>query len=93
MKKKLTKAESLKFLNRYSDNKFIIPKFLYISLNNFLRNKNNFIKIIQKKFKKKKIIIRSSALDEDTLNKGLDRLETAIDKLFEDKKTKLSQEF
>ncbi|MGA1931179.1 diaminobutyrate--2-oxoglutarate transaminase [Arcobacter sp. YIC-464] len=32
-------------------------------------------------------------IDEDTLNKGLDRLETAIDKLFEDKKTKLSQEF
>ena len=68
--KKLTKAESLKFLNKYSGDRFIIPEFLYISLKNFFKNENDFIKTIQKKFKKKKIIIRSSALDEDALNKS-----------------------
>ncbi len=70
MIKELTKAESLKFLKKYSENKFVIPEFIYISLKNFSRNEDSFVKIIQKKFKRKKIIIRSSALDEDNMNKS-----------------------
>jgi diaminobutyrate-2-oxoglutarate transaminase len=32
-------------------------------------------------------------IDEDTLREGLKRFETAVDKLFSDKKDKLSEEF
>lgn len=66
MKKNLTKAESLQFLSKYQ--KFLnikIPNFFFIDKNNFKLKENIVLKKIQNKFKKKKIIIRSSSLQED----------------------------
>lgn len=66
MKKNLTKAESLQFLSKYQ--KFLnikIPNFFFIEKNNFKLKENIILKKIQNKFKKKKIIIRSSSLQED----------------------------
>lgn len=66
MKKNLTKAESLQFLSKYQ--KFLnikIPNFFFLDKNNFKLKENIVLKKIQNKFKKKKIIIRSSSLQED----------------------------
>ena len=71
MKKNLTKAESLQFLSKYQ--KFLnikIPDFFFIDKNNFKLKENLILKKIQKKFKKKKIIIRSSSLQEDKENQS-----------------------
>ena len=70
LKKKLTKAESLKFLHKFSKDKFIIPKFIYFSLGQYKKNKAKIINKIQLNFKNQKIIIRSSAIDEDGKNKS-----------------------
>ena len=66
MKKNLTKAESLQFLSKYQ--KFLnikIANFFFIDKKNFKLKENIILKKIKKEFKKKKIIIRSSALQED----------------------------
>jgi len=70
LKKNLTKAESLKFLQKFSKDKFIIPKFIYFSLGQYKKNKAKIINKIQLNFKNQKIIIRSSAIDEDGKNKS-----------------------
>ncbi len=69
MKKNLTKAESLQFLSSYQ--KFLnikIPIFFFVSKNDFKTNETKILNIIEKKFNKKKIIIRSSSLQEDKEN-------------------------
>ena len=66
MKRNLTKAESLHFLSKYQ--KFLnikIPDFFFISKNDFRNRENQILKKIEKKFYRKKIIIRSSSLQED----------------------------
>ncbi len=72
MTKILTKAETLKLilsnLKRYKIKNLEIPKFIFFSKAFFLKNKKKCILKIEKEFLKKKIIIRSSSLDEDTNN-------------------------
>ena len=58
----LTKANSLKIINRFNNK--LVPKFLFFNKHTFLLNKKKCIKKIIKKFKSD-IIIRSSAIDED----------------------------
>lgn len=58
-----TKANSLKIINK-SDKK-LVPKFLFFEKNYFLKNKIKVIKIIKKNFNSD-IIIRSSAINEDS---------------------------
>lgn len=70
LKKNFTKAESLKFLNSFSKNRFIVPKFIYFSLDRYKKDKDKLIKQILLNFKKQKVIIRSSTLDEDSQNKS-----------------------
>ena len=61
-----TKAETLQFLNKFQNKLEIkIPQFFFISKKKFLSNKNLFFYQIQKKFKNKKIILRSSSKNED----------------------------
>lgn len=72
MKKNLTKAKTLELINhnfkKYNIKKISIPTFIFFSKSDFLRNKKKIILDIKKKFKKKKIIIRSSSLSEDNEN-------------------------
>ena len=70
LKKNFTKAKSLKFLNSFSKNRFIVPKFIYFSLDRYKKDKDKLIKQILLNFKKQKVIIRSSTLDEDSQNKS-----------------------
>ena len=62
-----TKAEILNILQK-NKSKFgiLIPKFIFFEKKSFLKNHQNILKKINKKFKKKPIIIRSSAKSEDT---------------------------
>ena len=67
-----TKAETLQFLNKFQNKLEIkIPQFFFISKKKFLSNKNLFFYQIQKKFKNKKIILRSSSKNEDNENNSL----------------------
>jgi len=59
----LTKANSLKIISKF--NKYLVPHFLYFDKANFLKKKNFYIEKIKKNFTKD-IIIRSSALNEDS---------------------------
>jgi hypothetical protein len=72
LKKNLTKAKTLELINhnfkKYNIKKISIPTFIFFSKSDFLRNKKKIILDIKKKFKKKKIIIRSSSLSEDNEN-------------------------
>lgn len=72
MKKNLTKAETLYFINKniknYKIKNIIIPKFIFFSKSEFIKNRKKIILDINKKFRGKKIIIRSSSLSEDNKN-------------------------
>ena len=71
IKKNYTKAESLKFL-KYFEKKlnFKIPEFVYFTKKKYHKNKNLIFLKIYKKFKKKRIIIRSSSLQEDNIRQS-----------------------
>ena len=60
------KVSYLKFFNKKTKKKYV-PNFIYFSKKNFIHDSNKYLNLIKNKFKKK-IIIRSSAIDEDTKN-------------------------
>ena len=62
-----SKAETLEDLKLSFRGKINIPEFLFYTKKQLIKN-DKLIHVIIKKFKNKKIIIRSSALDEDKLN-------------------------
>jgi len=72
LKKNFTKAETLNFINqnfkKYKIKNILIPHFIFFSKSEFRKNKKKTILEIKKKFRKKKIIIRSSSLSEDNEN-------------------------
>ena len=90
-----SKAETLEDLKLSFREKINIPEFLFFTKKQLIKN-DNLIHVIIKKFKNKKIIIRSSALDEDKLNNsnagkydsaiinqlGLDSIKIALKKIF-----------
>ncbi len=59
-----SKSDTLKFLKKKKIN---INNFLSFKKNQILKNKN-WINVVKKKFKKKSLILRSSALDEDKIS-------------------------
>ena len=62
-----TNAETIKILQKNSKKLgIIVPDFLYTEVKNFKKNKIFFLNQINKKFKYKPIIIRSSSKNEDT---------------------------
>ena len=62
-----TKANSLKIIQKiYKD---IVPAFLSFNKKSFLKNKKKYLKDIKNKFNSD-IIIRSSAINEDNINKS-----------------------
>lgn len=62
-----TKAETIKILQKNSKKLgIIVLDFLYTEVKNFKKNKIFFLNQINKKFKYKPIIIRSSSKNEDT---------------------------
>ncbi len=63
-----SKAKTLLYLKKNYNNFVNIPDLLVFEVKEILNKKNIIIKKIQKKFCNKKIIIRSSALDEDQNN-------------------------
>ena len=70
--KSLSKGETLLFLEKYQSKlKFIIPKTYLFSLKRYKSEKEVILNKIKKKFLKKNIIIRSSALNEDKLNNSM----------------------
>ena len=69
-KKNLTKAESLEFLNNNYKGNFLVPKFIYFTLDYFKKNKDKALSKVHNIFKNKKIIVRSSSKDEDNFNKS-----------------------
>ena len=62
-----SKAETLEDLNLSFREKINIPEFIFYTKKQLVKN-DKLIHVIIKKFKNNKIIIRSSALDEDKLN-------------------------
>ena len=72
LEKNRTKAQTLYFINKnlkkYKINNIRIPEFFFFSKSDFLNNRKKIIFKIKNKFKKKKIILRSSSLSEDNLN-------------------------
>lgn len=67
-KKGYTKAESLIYLKQYEKKlNYKVPKLIYFTKSNYYKNTNQIIRNIKKGFKNKKIIIRSSSLQEDNL--------------------------
>ena len=60
-----TKGETLIYLK---GKKFNVPELILFDSFNFKKNKNTIIRKIKSKFKKKKIIIRSSSISEDSKN-------------------------
>jgi len=69
LNKRYSKAETLFFLKKFENKfKFKIPKFFYITKKDFNSDYEKFYKKVLKLFKSKKIILRSSSLDEDNLN-------------------------
>ena len=67
-----TKAETLIFIQKYIKKlkikNLIIPNLIYFSQKNFKANPDLIFQKIKNEFKNKKIIIRSSAWDEDQIN-------------------------
>jgi phosphohistidine swiveling domain-containing protein len=63
----LSKAYSLKKISNYNNN--LVPRFFYFKKIFFLKNKSSILKKIKNKFNTD-IIIRSSALNEDSLKKS-----------------------
>ena len=64
-----TKAETLIYLKKYEKKyNFFITELIYFNKKEYLQNKNKIFNKIKKKFKNKKIIIRSSSLQEDRAN-------------------------
>ena len=63
-----SKSNSLKILKRFSNQEINVPIFGTFQSNNLQNNIDKYLKNIEKKFKKGKIIIRSSAIDEDQIN-------------------------
>ena len=62
-----SKAETLKNLKLKHSK---IPKLQVFNCTEYINDKNNIIKIIQKKFKNQKVVVRSSFKDEDTSKKS-----------------------
>ena len=62
-----TKAHSLQIIDKFE--KKLVPKFSFFEKKDFLKNKFKFIKKIKKKFNTD-IIIRSSAINEDSKKKS-----------------------
>jgi glutamine kinase len=69
MKFKASKAKTLKLLTSKLKI-FHIPKVIYFTVIDFLDNPDYFVDLIHKNFNLYKIAIRSSASDEDSLNKS-----------------------
>ena len=63
---KTGKANYLNYFVKKIEKKFV-PEFIFFTKKNYLKNENKILNLVTKKFKKK-IIIRSSAIDEDTNN-------------------------
>ena len=64
-----TKAENLVLLKNYQKKINIkIPKILYFTKKDFLKNKKHILEKINKNFSGKKIILRSSSMEEDKDN-------------------------
>ena len=63
---KTGKANYLTFFNKKIKKKFV-PEFIFFTKKNFLKNENRYLNLVKNKFKKK-IIIRSSTIDEDSKN-------------------------
>ena len=62
-----SKAETLKYLRKFENQIGIkIPKSIFFTKRDFQKNSKKLVFNIEKYFKNKKIIIRSSALNEDT---------------------------
>ena len=62
-----SKAKTLNKLRKIKKNEFIIPKFIFFSKKDYLKDKNFFNKKIKSSFIGN-IILRSSAINEDILN-------------------------
>ena len=66
-----TKAETLKKLNNFLKKKkikkLIIPNFVYFKKSDYLNDKEKIFLNLKRIFKKKKLIIRSSSIDEDKI--------------------------
>ena len=70
--KSFSKGDTLIFLEKYQHKlKFVIPKTYLFTLKRYKLEKEIILNKIKKEFSKKKIIIRSSALDEDKLNNSM----------------------
>ena len=68
LKQNPTKAETLKFLQNYKKKINIkIPEFIFFTKKEYLKNKLVIFNKIKKKFGIKKIIVRSSSKQEDTI--------------------------
>jgi len=65
MLKQFTKAESLLFLGKQKKILVKIPSFIFFKKKDFLNDRDTFYSKLTKKFKNKKIIIRSSSKNED----------------------------
>lgn len=67
----LTKAKTLKklanFLKKKKIKKLKIPNFVYFKKSDYLNNKERIFLNLKRIFKKKKLIIRSSSVDEDKI--------------------------
>ena len=71
LKDKYTKAESLYFLKKNEKKLLIkVPNFIYFNKKAYIKNSNKIFSKIENTFKKKKIIIRSSSLQEDNINQS-----------------------
>ncbi len=67
-KKSFSKAESLKFLQLYEKKfNYKIPELIYFTKQNYFKNPYRILKQIKRKFQNRKVIIRSSSLQEDNL--------------------------
>ncbi len=67
-KKNFSKAESLKFLKLYEKQfNYRIPELIYFTKQNYFKNPYRILKQIKRKFQNRKVIIRSSSLQEDNL--------------------------
>lgn len=60
----ISKSDTLHFFKK--KNNLNIPKFIFFTVDNFKKNKNKYLNKIEKIFEFKKIIIRSSAIGEDS---------------------------
>ena len=71
LKDKYTKAESLYFLKKNEKKLLIkVPNFIYFTKKAYIKNSKKIFSKIENTFKKKKIIIRSSSLQEDNINQS-----------------------